>query len=144
MLKTFSHLFGPAVGGKGSMAKDEAGGLAEDESTAPGSGGEDASGCSDTSTEELPPGFDGVPACGAGQPVIADECMQDRIGNAEPPETPVCAQAAPDRVCKRAGARGSNKTRAPIAFATCTARSSGQAEVPADSRWLVFENTSSV
>ena len=95
------------------MAKDEAGGLAEDESTAPGSGGEDSSGCSDTSTEELPPGFDGVPACGAGQPVIADECMQDRIGTAEPPETPVCAQAAPDRACANGPVHEAQTKRAP-------------------------------
>jgi hypothetical protein len=95
------------------MAKDEAGGLAEDESTAPGSGGEDSSECSDTSTEELPPGFDGVPACGADQPVIADECMQDRIGNAEPPETPICAQTAPDRVCANGPAHEAQTKRAP-------------------------------
>ena len=114
MLKTFSHLFGAAVSEKGSMAKDETGGLAEDASTAPGSG-EDSSGCSDMSTEESPPSyeFDRVPACGTGPPGIEDESMQNCSGNAELPETPICTQA-PDRVCAEDGpAREAQTKRAP-------------------------------
>ena len=115
MLKTFSHLFtGSAVSEKDSIANDETGGLAEDASTAPGSGCEDASEGSDMSTEELPSGSDREPACGAGQPGIGDVNMQDWSGNAEVPKTPVCTHAAPDRACAEAGpAREAQTRRAP-------------------------------
>ena len=114
MLKTFSHLFtGPAVSEKDSIAKEDAEGLAEDASTAPGSGGEDASEGSDMSTEELPPGLDGGPACGGG-PGIGNENMLDRSGNAELTETLVCTQAASDHVCAEDGpAHEAQTKRAP-------------------------------
>ena len=117
MMKTFAHLFtGPAVSQKDSIANEETGGVAEDASTAPGSGSEDASEGSDMSTEEPPlsHGFDGVPACGAGQTGIGDERVQDRRDNAELPEAPVCTQAAPDRVCAEDGpAHEAQTKRAP-------------------------------
>ena len=99
MLKTFSHLFtGSAVSEKDSIANEETGGLAEDASTAPGSGCEDASEGSDMSTEESPPSYevDGVPACGTGLPGIEDEYMQGRGGNAGLHGTPVCTKARGD------------------------------------------------
>ena len=104
LIKTFSQLFsGLAASEKDS--KEETKGLAEDASTAPGSGGEDASEGSDTSTEEPPPshGFDGEPACGAGQPGIEDESAGHGNGNTEAPQPPVSPQAASDGTCAAEG-----------------------------------------